>query len=172
MVSMSETTTTTWRNPLLSLRAPEWVLAMYAFLGHFVWEMLQTPFFTDMPNMAHWPATLMCLKATIGDVAIAVAAFAAVALGNSDRGWFLERRARTLLPFLVLGFAATIALELHAVHWAGRWSYAPLMPVLPLLGTGVVPLVQWLVVPLLSLFLMQRHHLGIPLSARAHAACQ
>ena len=72
---MSDTPTTSWRNPLLSLQAPEWVLAMYAFLGHFVWEMLQTPFFAGMPTMAHWPATLMCLKATIGDVVIALAEY-------------------------------------------------------------------------------------------------
>lgn len=166
---MSESSRTYWRNPLLSLRAPEWVLAMYAFLGHFLWEMLQTPFFAGMPTMAHWPATLLCLQAAIGDVVIAVAAFAAVAFAGRNRGWFLARRARTLASFLLLGLAATVALELHAVHWAGRWSYSPLMPVLPILGVGVVPLVQWLVVPLLTLFLMQRHHLGIPLSARAHA---
>lgn len=163
---------TFWRNPLLSLRAPEWVLAMYAFLGHFVWEMLQTPFFAGMQTMAHWSATLMCLRATIGDVAIAVAAFASVALGNGDRGWFLERRAGTLLTFLLIGLAATIALELHAVHWARRWSYSDLMPVLPALSVGVVPLIQWVAVPLLTLFLMQRHHLGIPPAARAHATRQ
>lgn len=157
-----------WRNPVLSLRTPEWVLAMYSFLVHFLWEMLQTPFFADMPAMAHWPATLFCLRAAIGDAGIAVAAFLAVAMLKRDRGWFLAPSVATIPVFLVLGIVATVALELHAVYWAQRWSYSSLMPIMPILGVGLVPLAQWIVVPLTALFLIRRHHLGVPIDRAAY----
>ncbi len=156
-----------WRNPLLSLRAPEWVLAMYAFLLHFVWEMLQTPLFAEMPTMAHWPATLFCLRATVGDVAIAVVAFGTVAALDGRRGWFLDPSRRSIVTYLACGVLLTIVLELHAVFWARRWSYSDLMPVIPALGVGLVPILQWIALPLATLFLLQRHHLGVPAEQRA-----
>lgn len=132
---------------------------MYLFLLHFVWEMLQTPFFAEMAAMPHWPATLFCLKATIGDVAIGLAAFAGGALVERSRGWFLEPSPMALIVYMLVGLAATVGLELHAVA-QGRWSYSELMPVVPGLRVGVVPLLQWIVLPCAALFLLRRHHLG------------
>lgn len=51
---------------------------------------------------------------------------------------------------VLLGIIYTIISEwLNVAIWH-RWAYAPAMPVLPVLGTGVSPLVQWLVVPTLA----------------------
>ncbi len=155
-----------WRNPFLSVRAPEWVFAFYAFLLHFLWEMLQTPFFADMPGMAHWPATLFCLQATVGDVAITLAAYWAVAAAMRGRGWFIDPGTMGVLLFLGVGLAITIVLELHAVYWAQRWAYSATMPVVPALGVGLVPILQWLAVPLVVLFVVRRHHLGVEKAGR------
>ena len=148
-----------WNNPLLTLRTPEWVAAFYLFLVHFVWEMLQTPFFAGMPAMAHWPATLVCLKATLGDVVIGVVAFAMAALVQRDRGWFLAPTWRSLAVFIGTGLLATVLLEWHALA-QGRWSYGEMMPVVPGLGVGLLPLLQWIILPWPVLFLLRRHHLG------------
>lgn len=148
-----------WKNPFLTLRTPEWVLALYLLLLHFTWEMLQTPFFAEMATMPHWPATLVCLRATIGDVAIGVLAFSFAAWTQGDRGWFLWPTKRALLLFVVVGLLATVALEMHATA-QGRWNYSELMPVLPGLGVGLAPLLQWLVLPWPALFLLRRHHVG------------
>jgi hypothetical protein len=150
-----------WRHPLLSLRTPEWVLGMYLFLLNFTWEMLQTPFFLDMPRMPHWPATLICAQATLGDVLIGVASFSVVSLAWRDRGWFLVPERAMLALYVAVGVLLTIGLEIHAVSWAGRWAYAPSMPVIPALGVGLVPILQWLVIPPVALFILRRHHLGV-----------
>ena len=153
-------TDTHWRSPLVTLRAPEWVFAMYAFLMHFAWEMLQTPFFSGMSTMEHWPATLLCLKATLGDVVIALAAMNLSGLALRDRGWFLAPEIQSLSVYLCVGLACTIALELHAL-WTGRWAYSSMMPTVPGLGVGLVPLLQWIVIPLATAFVVRRHHLGV-----------
>ena len=151
---------TPWRSPFVTLRAPEWVFAMYAFLMHFAWEMLQTPFFAGMSDMKHWPATLMCLKATLGDVTIALAATSLAGLAARDRGWFLASDIRGIGTYFGVGLALTIALELHALR-TGRWAYSALMPTVPGLGVGLVPLLQWIVIPLATAFVVRRHHLGV-----------
>jgi hypothetical protein len=41
----------------------------------------------------------------------------------------------------------TIGLEYLNTDILGRWSYADSMPRVPLLGTGLSPLAQWIAVP-------------------------
>jgi hypothetical protein len=129
----------------------------------FVWEILQVPFFVQMPATEHWQAIEMCLKATIGDVAIALVSFAIAALVDRSFRWFLQPSGRALSAYLTTGLIATIFLERHAIATA-RWSYSDLMsdlmPVLPAIGIGLIPIVQWTVLPLVTLLLTRRLHMG------------
>lgn len=58
-----------------------------------------------------------------------------------------------------LGMGYTIYSEWLNVNVRGSWAYAPSMPTLPVLGTGLSPLLQWLAVPL-SAFAAMRYFLG------------
>ena len=58
--------------------------------------------------------------------------------------------------WLAVGLVATMAIEFYSTEVAGRWTYGESMPRLPLIGTGLAPVVQWIVVPLLVLWYMQR----------------
>jgi hypothetical protein len=46
--------------------------------------------------------------------------------------------------------------EALAIGPLARWSYAPAMPTLPILGTGVVPLLQLIVLPPLTIWFVRR----------------
>jgi hypothetical protein len=52
---------------------------------------------------------------------------------------------------MILGAAYTIFSEWLNVEIRRTWSYTAAMPVLPFIGTGLTPLLQWLVVPGLAL---------------------
>lgn len=132
---------------------------LFAFLLHFAWEILQVPFFAQMPNMEHRQAIAICLKATLGDVAIALASFGSAAMLDRHFPWFLQPSRQALSVYLATGLIATLFLERYAIA-TGRWSYSDLMPVLPAIGFGVIPLVQWIVLPLATVFLTQRFHFG------------
>ncbi|WP_162899861.1 hypothetical protein [Halomonas sp. JS92-SW72] len=49
----------------------------------------------------------------------------------------------------------------HATVLQDRWQYGELMPTLPLLGTGLAPLLQWLLLPPLIVWLARRQLLGV-----------
>lgn len=55
--------------------SPEIDLLVLSFLGHFTWEILQAPLFASLSNTDHFVGIAICLKATFGDLAIALAAF-------------------------------------------------------------------------------------------------
>ncbi|MGL1834438.1 hypothetical protein ACKVEX_12605 [Rhodocyclaceae bacterium SMB388] len=52
------------------------------------------------------------------------------------------------------GVSYTAFSEWHNVHVAGSWAYVESMPTI--VGIGVSPLLQWIVVPLTVIWLMRR----------------
>lgn len=62
----------------------------------------------------------------------------------------------SILVFITVGIVITIVLEWHATVLQQRWAYGELMPTLPILGTGLAPLLQWLILPPLILWFARR----------------
>ena len=54
---------------------------------------------------------------------------------------------RMVFTAIALGAAYTIFSEWLNTEIRRTWSYTAAMPVLPVLGTGLTPLLQWVVVP-------------------------
>lgn len=130
---------------------------------HFAWEMLQAPAFLDFAGST-WQGTLRCLAATGGDLLLAAGAYAITALAFRRAAWPVQHR---WIPpaaiWIALSVVATIAFE----QWAlaeGRWAYGPEMPVI--IGIGLLPLLQWLIVPGLTLavvrYIAARRELLLP----------
>ena len=138
---------------------PGAAVAGFAFLLHFAWEMLQFPLYVGMSAARHDAATWTCLQATLGDVAIALVAYGAASAAARSAQWVLRPRSTSMAVYLCAGLGVTVAVEWVSVHRWGRWSYAGGMP--RVLGVGLAPLVQWVAVPLLTLWLARRH-IGVP----------
>lgn len=58
--------------------------------------------------------------------------------------------------FTLLGVGITIAAEWLFTEVWSRWSYAELMPTLPVLGTGLTPVLQWLLLPPVIVWFVHR----------------
>lgn len=140
-----------------ALDLPEFNVAVFAFLLNFAWEMLQIRFFHGMAEALHWDAVAVCTQATIGDAGIALAAFWVVAwFWGRGRSWPLRPTAAQVAVFTVFGILVTIAFELLATQVWDRWSYSAAMPVIPLLEVGLLPLLQWTILPPLVIWLVYR----------------
>jgi hypothetical protein len=73
-----------------------------------------------------------------------------------DRRWVgVRHRGGPLTVYLAAGLLITVGLEWFNVYARWQWAYSPEMPVI--LGIGLTPLLQWLLVPLLALWLARRH---------------
>jgi hypothetical protein len=139
---------------------PRWqpwlALGLFAFLLHFVWEMLQVPFYAQMSGARHWAAVLRCTRATASDVVIAWTAYALAAGFAHDRWWIgVGYRRRPLTVFVTAGLLIALGLEWFNVYVRQQWVYSTEMPVV--LGIGLTPLLQWLLVPPFALWLARRH---------------
>lgn len=128
-------------------------LGAVSFFVHFVWEMWQVPFYQGMSSSSHGEVVWLCTRATLGDVVIALTALVPpVLVFRRGLARLLVLRAGPLLLYLATGLVVTMGLEYHATEIADRWQCKDLMPRLPVLGTGLLPLLQWLVLPVVTLF--------------------
>jgi len=131
-----------------------WAFACVTFLLHYAWELLQGPLYTQFAGLSWTEHALPCLPAALGDVVIAAVAHAfAGALTRRWRWPFERNRMAPALLWLAAGLVITVTFELLAVSW-GRWAYTERMP--QVLGVGLSPLLQWTLLPPLSLLLACR----------------
>lgn len=135
---------------------PEFSIAVFSFLLHFVWEFLQAPTYAGMAEMQHWDGIKLCTSATIGDVGFALTAFWVTSAAARTRYWFRNPKPWQLLVFIAVGIALTIGFEYYYTNISLRWTYSELMPLVPPFGTGLSPLMQWLVIPPLVLWFTRR----------------
>ena len=116
-------------------------LFILALALNWFWEMSQMPAF-DQTMRQSWRATaLTCSLAGLGDAAITLMIYAVIAFATRRRRWVVEGKWQPYLAAALSGAAAAIVIEKVALT-AGFWSYSSRMPVVPVFGVGLLPLLQ------------------------------
>lgn len=113
-------------------------LIVVAFLLHFLWENAHAPLYAGYSSFGqHVP---ICFIGTLGDVVITLFVLGFIRL--------LKKGApQTIADFLalaIIGLMVAVAIEQHALL-VGKWSYAPAMPIIPVLKVGLTPIIQMIV---------------------------
>lgn len=123
-----------------------------------VWEIAQLPGYTIWTNGSTREIAFAVVHCTVGDVLIGTTALA-VALIVTRAGPIAGWRFGTVAAIATaLGLGYTVFSEWLNVEVRRSWAYSELMPVVPILGTGLAPLAQWLVLPGLALAIALRLH--------------
>lgn len=138
---------------------PEFNFFIFGVLLNFPWEFLQVPFFKGLPKSGHWEGIITCTRATVGDALITLIAFWAMTAIWRDRWWFMRANALQVTVFAGIGLLITVVLEhlaTRSTHALWGWRYSDIMPVVPGIGVGLTPLLQWLVLPPLVVWFSRR----------------
>jgi hypothetical protein len=138
-------------------RTQPWAaLALVAFGLNWLWEMLQGPLYESMRHLSIGRGVWLCTLASVGDVVLTLIAFATVAALAGSRTWLVRHQQALLTTgYVALGVIATAALEVLNVQYWARWSYATSMP--RVFGIGVMPLAQWAILPVVTLWIVRRY---------------
>jgi hypothetical protein len=138
------------------LDAPEVNVLIFSFLLNMPWEFWQAPFYTGLAQSQHWEAVVMCTRAALGDALISLFAFWVVAIFSKTHFWVKHPVRYQKMAYIGFGLLVTIALEVLATRVLDRWHYADAMPVVPVIGVGLLPIMQWIVLPPLVLWFVRR----------------
>lgn len=127
---------------------------LVAFVLNEIWEMSQMSGYVEMAGRP-WMSTLaLCTKASVGDVGIILGIYGAGALAAGDLRWGLRNRWNIYAAAALLGLFCATLVEYSALG-AGRWSYTERMPMVPVLGAGLWPLLQMTLLPPLTFWIAQ-----------------
>lgn len=85
-------------------------LLVIALPLYFVWEMLQAPAFTGMPD-DWWAATAVCAVVTLGDAVIVLGLFGLGVLVFRDARWFVPPRLGRYAAVVLAGIGVQVAVE-------------------------------------------------------------
>lgn len=143
-------------------REISWRKALAVYLAgsaglHLIWETLQLPLYTIWRTGTNFEIAFAVIHCTAGDVMIAAVSLVAAVLLFQHRTWPPQNCVPMVVATLVFGIAITIYSEWLNTVIRKTWAYSDLMPTLPLLGTGLSPLLQWVVVPLFAMVLAGRY---------------
>lgn len=123
--------------------------AMTFGLLNLVWEVAQLPFYTLWVQGTLGGIAFAIAHCTAGDMLIGImAAGISIAVTRFSMRGQPYSGVHFLVVFIVLGLSYTVFSEWLNVHIRKSWAYSETMPTVPPLGTGLTPLLQWLIVPL------------------------
>ena len=121
------------------------------FLLNLIWENLHAPLFKGFTNF--WDHFMICFWASLVDAATILLLYGLVVFWYKDLYWFRYMNWKTALVLIVAGGTIAVGFE----YWAfaiNYWTYAEEMPVVPYLGIGLSPLLQMMLLPLLTFILV------------------
>ena len=137
-------------------RQADWPLALRRYIGvsiaaNLIWEILQLPLYTLWTTGTLQQKAFAIFHCTFGDAIIAGLALS-VALALFARATWPRsaNSARVYWASLAFGVIYTMYSEWLNTNVRGNWTYSELMPIVPVIGTGLAPLLQWIVVPTLA----------------------
>ena len=134
----------------------DWLSALRVYLAasavlHLVWEVAQLPLYTIGRTGSAGEITFAVLHCTAGDVMIATMVLVTALVVVGSAAWPESGFRPVVVAVVSLGFGYTVYSEWINTGVRKSWAYADSMPTLPVLGTGLSPLLQWLIVPAVAL---------------------
>jgi hypothetical protein len=125
---------------------------------HLIWEMLQLPLYTIWSTGSSAEVAFAVLHCTTGDLMIASLSLLIALLVVGNRSWPSERFTSVMMTTIIIGIGYTVYSEWVNTAVRKTWQYSNLMPTLPVLGTGLSPFIQWLIVPSIAFLAVRFRH--------------
>ena len=126
-------------------------------IAHLLWETLQLPLYTIWLNSRTQDIAFAVVHCTVGDIMIAGLSLLAALVVLGARTSPAERFVPVIALTILIGAAYTVFSEWLNTSVRKSWTYSELMPIVPWIGTGMSPLLQWLVVPALGFMAVKRN---------------
>ncbi|MBI2297137.1 MAG: hypothetical protein HYU76_14125 [Betaproteobacteria bacterium] len=125
-----------------------------------VWEVAQLPLYTLWEEGMPQQVVFAVLHCTVGDVLIGLSALLLALTATRAGPWRGWRWPELTAVATVIGVGYTGFSEWLNTVLRQSWSYSDWMPVLPVVDVGLSPLLQWIVIPPMALWLARRYFLA------------
>jgi len=137
------------------LNSPVLNFILFSYVLNATWEWAQSPFFIDTTsnlNTIIWYR----IHCSLGDTIILLIGFTLISLYHKGISWIHHPKVKDYLILVFIGFFYTFFSEYINVYVKHNWSYSSFMPLMPFIQVGIIPLVQWIILPPVIVFVTTR----------------
>jgi len=124
-----------------------YLIIAFSFLLNFAWEMLQMPLYEGM--RLNMQTAMLCGLASIADTLMVLLLYYAFAVIYKEVFWVQHFALKRISILIVVGATGAILAEMLHVS-TGSWRYSQSMPIIPSVNVGVSPVLQFMILPILS----------------------
>ena len=109
----------------------------------------------QFPPKGYGKAMDLALRSGKGDVIITLSVYFIFALFKNDLGWLSALNKKDIILLAIVGFLIAVGIEQRAML-QGRWAYADVMPIIPYLKVGFMPILQMTLLLPFSIYLTKK----------------
>jgi len=124
--------------------------------ANLAWEFAQLPLYTLWREGTTDEILFAAVHCTGGDLLISGAALLLVLMAAATPKWPQERYWPVATLTILGGLAYTVFSEWLNTEIRGNWAYSDVMPIIPVIGAGLSPFLQWIVIPLAGFWSIRR----------------
>ena len=117
-----------------------------------IWELGQMKWYQGFSTFSDH---IVCVPAAFGDVLAVLSLYAVVAYVKHDWLWYKSIDRSSVTITVLLGGLLAIVMEERALM-LGLWSYTSDMPLVPFFHVGLLPVLQMMLLPLVSFAIVHK----------------
>jgi hypothetical protein len=121
---------------------------LFVALANLIWEFAHMPLYTIASTGTTGEILFAGFHCTGGDILIALSSIMLALFIFGDRRWPEMQLLPVVWLTVLFGTGYAIVSEWLNITVRKAWAYSDLMPVVPLIDTGLSPLLRWIVIPL------------------------
>lgn len=121
---------------------------------HLIWEVAQIRAY-EFPETSLTTDVIGCFLPTLGDGLMTLIIFWTGWAVLRDSQWILKPGVKGYVLMAIVGTLLAIIVELNALYLTGDWRYNEQMITIPVLGVGLLPLLQMILLPPVTALLLQ-----------------
>jgi len=132
-------------------------IAVAGYVLSALYELAHAPLFVFVDAPTVWHKIYYPLHCALGDLNPFMISYHVVAFWNRDLFWIKKRYFwAEIVVFTAIAVTYTVLAEIIYVQVKSAWSYKEIMPMVPVLGVGLTPFIQWMVVAPAALYFIHR----------------
>ncbi len=138
---------------------PRLKISLYIFITalllNYPWEIFHSALYLPSPAIkAILP--LYLIRAAAIDALIINGIYWLIALINRNSRWIENIKPKDYFLSALFGLLISIFIEIRAVYFLGKWQYSASMPIIPFIPVGLTPILQMLVLPILTFMIIKK----------------
>lgn len=124
-------------------------IAVTAYMSNLIWEVAQGPLYKGFEyDLKHFS---FCALASVADMLMVLILFFSFALITKNVFWTRNMKAKKIGTLISVGGIGAIFAEMWHTTM-GDWSYAEIMPMVPFAEVGLLPVLQFALLPCLIFY--------------------